>query len=148
MKPYDDLREQELRNGKNGDAVPAPRPFTVLLPGSIRSKKNSKKFGVIMRRGRRCRVILPSKAYSDWEEAVRDYVELFCRPKLITGDVAIEAAIYYKGGRPDLSGCFESIGDCLEGVIWENDRQIVSWDGSRLYHDKANPRTEVKILEL
>jgi Holliday junction resolvase RusA-like endonuclease len=46
---------------------------------------------------------------------------------------------------PDLSGVMESIGDCLEGIVFMNDQQIVSWDGSRLYRDKENPRTVVRI---
>jgi hypothetical protein len=33
----------------------------------------------------------------------------------------------------------------MEGIIWENDKQIISWDGSRLHHDKANPRTEITV---
>lgn len=26
-----------------------------------------------------------------------------------------------------------------------NDKQIISWDGSRLHHDLKNPRTEVEV---
>ena len=39
----------------------------------------------------------------------------------------------------------EGVGDCFEGIVWKNDRQIISWDGSRLFHDKDNPRTELKV---
>ena len=59
--------------------------------------------------------------------------------------VSVNAQIYYKGPQPDLSGCHESIGDMGEGYLWLNDKQIYSWDGSRLHHDKKNPRTELTV---
>ncbi|HSW62194.1 MAG TPA: RusA family crossover junction endodeoxyribonuclease [Dissulfurispiraceae bacterium] len=116
------------------------------LAGSIRSKKNSKRIIVAGSR----RIILPSKAYVAWERQVQLAIARACshayqRPLLPDGDVHVEAHIYYKGGKPDLSGALESIGDALEGYIWANDSQIVSWDGSRLYHDLKNPRTEVTV---
>ena len=112
------------------------------IPGCIRSKKNSKR---VFSRGR-FKTVLPSKAYCEWEKQARQwaFVALLSVPK-IKDPIKIEAKIYYRGTQPDLSGCLESIGDCLEGYLWENDRQIISWDGSRLYHDKDNPRTEIIV---
>jgi Holliday junction resolvase RusA-like endonuclease len=55
--------------------------------------------------------------------------------------------IFYKGNQPDIQGAFESIADMMEGVIYENDEQIESWDGSRRIHDKINPRTEIEVME-
>jgi Holliday junction resolvase RusA-like endonuclease len=66
---------------------------------------------------------------------------------IFDGPVEVRVTAYYKGQRPDLSGVCESVGDCLEGIAWENDRQIESWDGSRLYHDKKDPRTIVEVME-
>ena len=117
-----------------------------VLPGSIRSKKNSKRFILAGNR----RMIIPSKAYMAWECHVQVAITRCCshaykRPLLPDGDVHVEAHIYYKGSKPDLSGALESIGDALEGYVWANDGQIVSWDGSRLHHDLKNPRTEVTV---
>ena len=111
------------------------------IPGSIRSKKNSKR---IFSYGKFKRV-LPSVAYEKWEAQARSWRFLFAPKKIITEPVHVEANIFYNGKQPDLSGCLESIGDCLEGIVWANDRQIVSWDGSRLHHDKENPRTEIIV---
>jgi len=115
----------------------------LILPNSIRSKKNSKRiygFGKFKK-------VLPSEAYLAWEEDARRAVvsQLSCDFKLITDDVSINAQIYYKGQQPDLSGCLESCGDAMEGILFENDKQIVSWDGSRLIHCKEHPRTEITI---
>lgn len=120
------------------------------LPGSIRSKKNSKR---IFARGN-FKTVLPSKAYEIWEKSVRDsmigspLIQEYGTPRIkfpLIIPIAINAQIYFSGQQPDLSGCLESIGDCLEGYVWENDKQIVSWDGSRLHHDLKNPRTELLI---
>lgn len=115
--------------------------ISITLPGSIRSKKNSKR---VFSCGRFTRV-LPSKAYEEWEKQAHAHA-FYHRLKIIaSGEIHVEAHFYYAGPRPDLSGCLESVGDCLEGIVWANDRQIVSWDGSRLHHDKDNPRTEIIV---
>lgn len=122
----------------------------IVLPGSVKSKKNSKQVSS-RGRGRRA-VVLPSKAYAQWEGEARRAaamqlyeINLPMHPVLKTEHLHIEAHCYCKGPLPDLSGALESIGDCLEGICYENDRQIVSWDGSRVHHDKDNPRTEVIV---
>ena len=116
----------------------------ITLPGNIRSKKNSKR---VFCRGK-FPVVLPSKAYDVWEKQARQAaLEQFYGP-IITAPVCVQAVAYCKGVLPDLSGMLESVGDCLEGVILENDKQIVSWDGSRVIRDKAHQRTEIIITEV
>jgi len=119
-----------------------PETIKLILPGSIRSKKNSKR---IFGKGR-YKIVLPSKAYVQWEKDARLYAKMQARlVEPLKGRVSVCMIAYYKGQRPDLSGALESVGDALEGVIWEDDHQIESWDGSRLIHDKKYPRTEVEI---
>lgn len=117
------------------------------LPGSIRSKKNSKR--AIMVGGKnvpRRPVLLPSKAYQTWEKQARLSAAMQLRGfKATDKPVHVKVTVYYKGKQPDLSGCLESVGDCLEKYLWRDDKQIMSWDGSRLHHDKDNPRTEVEM---
>ena len=114
--------------------------LNITLPGSIRSKKNSKR---IFSRGK-FKTVLPSTAYCKWEKEARASL-FYVDPYPYKNPISVNAQIYYSGQQPDLSGCLESIGDCLEGIIWENDKQIESWDGSRLHHDLKNPRTELVI---
>ena len=94
--------------------------------------------------------MIPGKPYQAWENEARKaaMMGLPFAFKPFVGPIEVTALIYYKGNKPDLSGCTESIGDCLEGIVWEDDGQIDSWDGSRRIHDKHNPRTEVVIREL
>ena len=116
--------------------------LTLEIPGSIKSKKNSKR---IFARGK-FKKVLPSKAYEEWEVQARKSLWGQAIIPPLSCPVSVEAHFYYKGPRPDLSGCMESIADCLEGIIWENDSMIESWDRSRLHHDKDNPRTVVKVV--
>ncbi len=136
------------------------------LPGSVKSKKNSKQIIPLRSKGNKptwfqfyFRVkgglrkwmfanmtIQPSKAYDKWETAARESLySQGWRLKVLTVAIQVKATIYFKGQRPDLSGSMESIGDCLEGIVWENDRQIESWDGTRLIHCLDHPRTEVEV---
>lgn len=112
-----------------------------IIPGTVRSKKNSKR---IIRAGGFPKVI-PSKAYVKWEEAFRNELALLCLQGRImptNKPVHVSATFFYKGPEPDLSGCMESLADACEGILWENDKQIVCWDGSGKVHDKGNPRIE------
>jgi len=118
--------------------------INLTLPGSIRSKKNSKR---IVGRGKR-KFIIPSSAYLKWEKEARKAIMLQLKFGFepLTIPIVARVLAYYKGQQPDLSGALESVGDCLEGLVYENDKQIISWDGSRLYHDLKNPRTLVEIV--
>ena len=113
----------------------------IVLPGCLRIKKNSKRiygFGGFKK-------VLPSKGYEAWEAQARKHAWQGAIIPPPTGPVSVEAHIFYKGKRPDLSGCMESIGDCLQGILWADDGQIESWDGTRLHHDLKNPRTEITV---
>lgn len=115
--------------------------ITITLPGTIRIKKNSKR---IYRAGKH-NVVLPSKAYVSWENEIRPVaLEKAVVPPL-SCPVEVCATCYVKGQLPDLSGALESVGDALQGIIWADDKQIYSWDGSRIYHEKKDPRTVVRV---
>jgi len=48
---------------------------------------------------------------------------------------------------PDLSNLYQLGEDALEkSGILENDRLISGHDGSRRFHDKENPRTEIELF--
>ena len=92
--------------------------------------------------------VLPSKAYEKWEDAAQWFVKseiVGMAPFPLECPVLVRAICYYKGPEPDLSGCEESVGDAFEGILWANDKQIMSWDGSRKRHDLKNPRTVITV---
>jgi len=123
-------------------------PYKFILQGPLRIKKNSKRIICVWAKGRKRPMIVSSEAYLKWEKHARMHLRFQLPPgrfQLMTAPLWVKVLAFYKGSKPDLSGVLESVGDCLEGIVYENDRQIQSWDGSRLFHDKANPRTEIEV---
>jgi len=113
------------------------------IPGTVRIKKNSRR--IFKSKKHKGFENLPSKAYMEWEDMARDYVSALILTRTdykgpFKGPVHVRVVAYYKGPQPDLSGILESVGDAFEGQLWVNDKNIRSWDGSRLIHDKGNPR--------
>lgn len=80
-----------------------------------------------------------------------DYVKGFSKQcpqleELMTEDVAVDITIYYASRRPDLDESL--ILDCLQGLVYKNDRQVkekhIYWGGV----DKENPRAEIHVRHL
>lgn len=118
------------------------------IPINPTTKKNSQdivpikdKNGTIIRH-----VIVQGKKYKAYE---RDALKLL--PKCSTIDIACNVkCLFYRKTfhRVDLPNLLNAIDDIMvKGGVLEDDNCniIVSHDGSRVYHDKENPRTEVII---
>lgn len=117
------------------------------IPGAPRTKKNS---GRIVRAGGRARM-LPSKQVVEWNRAAQLHLipvlqQLSWHPNGITDEVNCCALFYRHALVGDAVGFYQALADALEeaGIV-ENDRLIVSWDGSRMLKDAANPRIEVTL---
>ena len=90
--------------------------------------------------------VQPNKLWRQWaKKAPIQYVGNYkCFP--IEGDVHVRATFYRERAIGDLTGYLQGLGDLLQDrEIIANDRQIVSWDGSRLTKDKEKPRVELTI---
>lgn len=112
------------------------------IPGPPRTKKNH---GRIVRAGGRPRM-LPSKQYESWNQFAQIHLMRLQPRETIQQLVNCRALIYRDANRGDAVGYYQALADALEeaGIV-ENDRLIVSWDGSRLLKDAANPRIEVTL---
>lgn len=116
------------------------------IPLEPKTKKNSQR--IITRRDRYGRprpMIIPSQSYMDYEkEAVK-----YCPKKHI--DYCVNVKAYYfrrKHHRVDLTNLESALMDVLvkAGTLKDDSCSIVvSTDGSRVFFDKDNPRTEVEI---
>ena len=116
------------------------------IPIEPKTKKNSQR--IITRRDRYGRprpMIIPSQSYMDYEkEAVK-----YCPKKHI--DYCVNVKAYYfrrKHHRVDLTNLESALMDVLvkAGTLKDDICSIVvSTDGSRVFFDKDNPRTEVEI---
>lgn len=113
----------------------------VVLLGAPRTKKNHSR---IERRGKR-NVILPSHAHEAWYASVFHSAK---RQRPGAGPIRcpVNCAALFLRDRliGDAVGYYQAVADLLQkaGII-ENDALIVSWDGSRLGKDAANPRIEL-----
>lgn len=120
-----------------------------ILPIKPVTKKNS---GQIITVGGYPR-LLPSKQYRQFEKDVTPYLS---RVKYKTGTiyypVNIQCLFYVDTKRRvDLPNLLNAIDDAMvhaELLIDDNRDIIAGHDGSRVYHDKENPRIEIKITEL
>lgn len=132
--------------------------FTV--PGAPRTKKNH---GEVVFNGPRCPCckrgkfpkVLPSPQFREWNEQAQLWLmkvkvvnppEGPQRRRAIAVEVNCRALFYRDKLTGDANGYYQALADALEeaGIV-ENDRLIVSWNGSLLLKDAKNPRIEVTL---
>lgn len=123
------------------------KPIKFTIPLEPKTKKNS---------GRICRNKYSGKTFFRPSEAFEQY-QKDCLPympkcEMITCKVNIKALYYMKTRRKvDITNLNSALHDILThyGVIEDDNMKIVlATDGSRVFYDKKNPRTEVEITEL
>lgn len=97
--------------------------------------------------------IAPSTGYSDFEH---DSLPYFNHVKSTAGvinyPVNCECIFYMDARRKvDLANLLNAVDDAMvkSGLIIDDNRDIIAGhDGSRVLHDKSNPRIEITILEM
>lgn len=116
------------------------------IPGQPITKKNSQQILVNKRNGRP--MIFPSKQFKAYEKVALAALGGPRHAPLFTGDIAVRVSYYLQDNRrPDLLNLLQATADILEaaGVI-ANDRDIISFDGSRIMGKSPEPRAEIEIL--
>jgi len=117
------------------------KTLSLIVPGAIRLKNNPLK--VRLRKAQ----IEYEEAYRKWKTAARIWAlcSIDSENLPFKDHCEVEARIYYGGKRFDLAEGLESIGDCFEGVLWLDQKQIYSWEGSILIEDNDSPRLDIRI---
>lgn len=117
----------------------------IIIPISPRTKKNSSQ--IIQVRGRS--IIIPSKLYKEYEVKSKEFLPKLKEP--INYKINLKCLYYMPTKRRvDLCNLLEATCDMLvKHKIIEDDNSLIveSHDGSRVYYDKDNPRTEIYIEE-
>jgi len=119
------------------------------IPGAPRTKKTHNR----LIRVRGIHRLIPSVQYVTWHEAawrqawvIREDLRGAGVKLPISGDIQVSAIFWRDAKRGDLTGYMQALGDWLQDVqIIMNDRQIVSWDGTRLDKDAERPRIDVSM---
>jgi len=115
---------------------------TLTIEGAPRTKKNSLRR---LKRGKRVYTV-GSEAHATWAEKAMWQLRQQWREVPIAADVSVRALVYREKLTGDLVGYLQAIADVLEHArVLNNDKQIVSWDGSRPLKDAARPRVEIQI---
>lgn len=128
------------------EPISNPEPSLIIIPGRPITKKNSQR--IIINRNTGRRQVIQSERYVDYEESSLWYLKKY-RHISFAGPVCVTAHYWLpdRRGWPDLIGLLQATCDILEksGII-DNDRNIVSVDGSRIMGvDRENPRVEVAV---
>ena len=125
---------------ENGD-------IRIVIPLIPYTKKNSQEIHVIKRRkdGRAIPKITPSSNYKNYARAASWYI----KERNIDYPVNVKALYYMPTHRiVDITNLHEALHDILVScrmLVDDNVNIIASTDGSRVFYDKENPRTEVII---
>ena len=116
--------------------------FTIPLPPI--SKKNSQRILINKATGKP--FIMPSAQFKQYE---RDAMRFIPRGRRIDEPVHVQCLFYMPTRRKvDLTNLLEAIDDVMvtAGLLADDSCYIVaSHDGSRVFYDKDNPRTEIHI---
>lgn len=117
------------------------------IPMNPISKKNSQQIMINSRTGKP--FVMPSKAFKEYEAAALWYIP---RRVHINCAVNVECHFYMATKRKvDLTNLLEAIDDVMvKARLLEDDNFTIiqSHDGSRVFYDKNNPRTEVCITKV
>lgn len=124
--------------------------YAFTLPGCTTKKTSNRIVQVKRRDGAQYPRVLPSRRWLAWRDLCAGYV--LTKPSLalaLAAPLNCRALFYRQANRGDAVGYYQALADVLEhcGVVL-NDRFLVSWDGSRLLKDAAQPRVEVVLTVL
>lgn len=87
-----------------------------------------------------------SKKGEEFRENVQQYMKLY-KYKTFQGDVKVTLNIYFKDKRKrDLDNCFKPIFDCFNGILYEDDSQIVEIHSRKL--KAKNDYFEIEVEEV
>lgn len=119
----------------------------IILYGDPRTKKNSAR---ILRSGAGRPFVAPSAAFEAYQESCLWQIKRPHSP--ISARVNVRCVYYMKTARRvDLANLIEATCDILvKARVLEDDNSkiVAAHDGSRVEHDKKNPRVEIWIEEM
>lgn len=121
----------------------------ITIPLAPISKKNHSQ--IIWNKATKKPMLIPSKQYKEYEKACAEFIS---QMPFNTFDCPVNVCcIFYMPTRRkvDITNLLNAALDLLVhyGVLLDDNRSIVySVDGSRVFYDKYNARTEIEITEI
>lgn len=122
--------------------------YQAMIPLNPRTKKNSQQIMINHKTGKP--FVMQSSKYKEYEKDAGWFLKKL--PKPINEPVNVKCVFYRETRiKCDLSNLLEAAMDILVeyGILADdNFNIIIGFDGSRVYIDKENPRTEIEISEV
>lgn len=119
--------------------------YQAMIPLNPRTKKNSQQIMINHKTGKP--FVMQSSKYMEYEKNAGWFLKKL--PKPINEPVNVKCVFYRETRiRCDLSNLLEAAMDILVeyGILADDNFNIITgFDGSRVYIDKENPRTEIMI---
>lgn len=119
--------------------------YQAVIPLNPKTKKNSQR--IVINRKTNRPMVMQNEAYKEYEKSCGWFLKKLPQP--IDKPVNVKCIFYRKNAiRCDQSNLIAAIDDILVkyGILADdNFKVIASHDGSRVYIDKNNPRTEITI---
>jgi Holliday junction resolvase RusA-like endonuclease len=111
--------------------------------GAPRTKKTSNR---ILQFGK-FKKIVPSEQYIRWQASAVPQMRVAWAGRVaVNYPVNVRAVFYRDANRGDLIGYMQALADALQTArVLEDDRFVVSWDGTRMRVDRKRPRVEIEI---
>lgn len=92
----------------------------------------------------RGRNILSTK-YRDAKEAMMWEAKSQWQGEPLTDDVTLNIFLYLDSKRPDIDSYLKLLLDALDGIAYENDRQVIELSVIKM-HDPKEPRIVIQVL--
>lgn len=120
--------------------------MNILIPIAPITKKNHQQ--IVKAKGRY--MVIPSPQYKKYEKECAQYLPEMDEP--IAEPIELKCHFYMPTRRPcDLTNLLQAICDVLvkhKVIADDNFKVVMSVDGSRVFYDKENPRTEITITPI
>lgn len=146
---YRNMERTGTKTTKKTPTQPITGPITLIIPGNIRSKKNSReKHYSKTKTGKLVQFSAASEAYRAWEQRAQQAARAQLRQYGITNptDQPLQLTViaHMTGNLLDLDAAHTSVMDALEGIAWVKDKQIKRFsDASMVEKSKGAPWTEI-----
>lgn len=122
--------------------------YQAMIPLNPKTKKNNQK--IIKNRNTNSFMIVQSDAYKQYEKEAGWFLKIPDKP--IDQPVNVQVAFFRDSERRcDLTNLLEAIDDILVkyGILADDNFKVIySHDGSRVFIDRENPRTEIVITDI
>jgi Holliday junction resolvase RusA-like endonuclease len=114
----------------------------LVIDGKPATKKTSQV--IARRKGTGKPFVLPGRHTAEWTQGARHQIKRQYKGEPMTGPVVVNYQIHRAWDRGDLGGFEAAIDDALQGIVIENDSQIIGRATAK-HIDRENPRVEILV---